>query len=93
MHHTEHQLSNLGFFSVVDAVVATFGEDCSIDVVGSGSASNNTYVELRGSCSMVAMLIVVGSITVQMQHLRSSWWKGCQTSIVQKEMLQNRVML
>jgi len=39
------------------------------------------------------MLTVVGLVVVQMQHLRSSWWTGCQTSTLQKEMLQNKVML
>lgn len=93
MHHTEHQFSNLGCFSIVDAVAAAVGEGCSADAVGSGSTSSSTDVELRGSCSTNVLLTLAGSAAVQMQHLPSSWWTGCRTSTAQREMLQNRVML
>jgi len=72
MHHTEHQFSNLGCFSIVDAIAATIRESCSANAVDSGSANNSTNAELRGSCSTDAILTVAGSAAVQMKHLRSS---------------------
>jgi len=33
MHHTKHLFSNLGCFSVVDAVAAAVGEGCNADAV------------------------------------------------------------
>lgn len=93
MHHTEHQFSNLGCSSVVDVVVVTIGEGCSADAIGSGSTSSNTDASLRGICSTDAVLTLARSVVVQMQHLHSIWWIGSQTLAMQKDMLQNRLML